>query len=140
MKIYRISFIRVKHLSIFLKFYECKSCHVTKIAKKYYTLKISYITYIYYIIYYTVKYPIFTRDILRTEFYQNLWQTHILHLNGKTRDIYIYISRLQCRMNVIHKIPAPKASHKRHCITRYRTCKCKRVSTFIVDVVLSSIW
>lgn len=127
MKIYRISFIRVKHLSIFLKFYECKSCHVTKIAKKYYTLKIP------------VKYPIFTRDILRTEFYQNLWQTHILHLNEKTRDIYIYISRLQCRMNVIHKIPAPKASHKRHCITRYRTCKCKRVSTFIVDVVLSSI-
>lgn len=128
MKIYRISFIRVKHLSIFLKFYECKSCHVTKIAKKYYTLKIP------------VKYPIFTPDILRTEFYQNLWQTHILHLNGKTRDIYIYISRLQCRMNVIHKIPAPKASHKRHCITRYRTCKCKRVSTFIVNVVLSSIW
>lgn len=127
MKIYRISFIRVKHLSIFLKFYECKSCHVSKIAKKYYTLKIP------------VKYPIFTPDILRTEFYQNLWQTHILHLNGKTRDIYIYISRLQCRMNVIHKIPAPKASHKRHCITRYRTCKCKRVSTFIVDVVLSSI-
>lgn len=127
MKIYRISFIRVKHLSIFLKFYECKSCHVTKIAKKYCTLKIP------------VKYPIFTPDILRTEFYQNLWQTHILHLNGKTRDIYIYISRLQCRMNVIHKIPAPKASHKRHCITRYRTCKCKRVSTFIVDVVLSSI-
>lgn len=127
MKIYRISFIRVKHLSIFLKFYECKSCHVTKIAKKYYTLKIP------------VKYPIFIPDILRTEFYQNLWQTHILHLNGKTRDIYIYISRLQCRMNVIHKIPAPKASHKRHCITRYRTCKCKRVSTFIVDVVLSSI-
>lgn len=94
----------VKRLSIFLKFYKCKSCHVTKITKKYYTLKIP------------VKYPIFTRDILRTEFYQNLWQTHILHLNGKTRDIYIYISRLQCRMNVIHKIPAPKASHKRHCI------------------------